>query len=108
LEKHGDNPVNALRAILRQAVDAVRPEEGSRHFTPEWVLYNILEMKFIEGRKVRDVALRLAVSEADLYRKQRIAIEAVAEAMVQMECSARDTVVNGGGASSGERRVMEV
>ena len=42
-------------------------------------------MKFIEGRKVRDVASRLAMSEADLYRKQRIAIEAVAKAIFEME-----------------------
>jgi hypothetical protein len=49
------------------------------------MLYNILEKKFLEGRKVRDVALRLAMSEADLYRKQRLAIEAVAQAIADME-----------------------
>lgn len=79
-----DNPVNALRAILRQAIYRVRPE-GERRFTAEWILYNILEMKFMEGRKVREVALRLAMSEADLYRKQRVAIEAVASEIVKME-----------------------
>jgi hypothetical protein len=42
-------------------------------------------MKFIEGRKVREVAERLAMSEADLYRKQRIAVEAVAKAILAME-----------------------
>jgi hypothetical protein len=42
-------------------------------------------MKFIEGRKVREVAGRLAMSEADLYRKQRIAVEAVAHAIIAME-----------------------
>ena len=49
------------------------------------MLYNILEMKFLEGRKVRDVAMRLAMSEADLYRKQRIAIEEVTKAIAEME-----------------------
>ncbi len=34
---------------------------------------------------MREVALRLAMSEADLYRKQRVAIEAVAEAIIEME-----------------------
>ena len=29
--------------------------------------------------------MRLAMSEADLYRKQRIAIEAVANAIIEME-----------------------
>ena len=44
-----------------------------------------VEMKFIEGRKVREVAGRLAMSEADLYRKQRVAVEAVARAILDME-----------------------
>jgi hypothetical protein len=42
-------------------------------------------MKFLQNRRVREVALRLAVSEADLYRKQRAAIEQVARAIVAME-----------------------
>jgi hypothetical protein len=81
---HEGNAANALRALLRKAVDQVRPE-GDRRFTTEWILYNILEMKFIEGRKVREVASRLAMSEADLYRKQRVAVEAVAHAILEME-----------------------
>jgi hypothetical protein len=82
--EHEGNTSNAVRALLRKAVDQVRPE-GERRFTTEWILYNILEMKFIEGRKVREVASRLAMSEADLYRKQRVAVEAVARAIVEME-----------------------
>ena len=84
MDEHEGNPVNALRAILRHAIDQVRPE-GDRRFTAEWMLYNILEMKFLQGRKVRDVAMKLAMSEADLYRKQRVAIEAVAETIANME-----------------------
>lgn len=75
---------NALRAILREAIERVKPE-GERRFTGEWVLYNILDMKFLEGKKVREIALRLAMSEADLYRKQRVAIEAVAKEIMEME-----------------------
>jgi hypothetical protein len=85
---HDGNAANALRALLRRAVDRVRPE-GERRFTTEWILYNILEMKFIEGRKVREVAGRLAMSEADLYRKQRVAVEAVAKAILEMELQTR-------------------
>jgi hypothetical protein len=88
MDEHQDNPANALRAILRQAVDQVRPE-GERRFTGEWILYNILEMKFMEGKKVREIASRLSMSEADLYRKQRVAIEAVADAILEMEQKAR-------------------
>ncbi len=83
-----ESPANALRAILRKAIDQTRPE-GERRFTTEWLMYNLLEMKFLEGRKVREIAMRLAMSEADLYRKQRVAIEAVATAIVEMEKQAR-------------------
>jgi hypothetical protein len=88
LKDHQDNPANALRAILKQAVEQVRPE-GERRFTGEWILYNILEMKFMEGKKVREIAMRLSMSEADLYRKQRVAVEAVANAIQDMEQKAR-------------------
>jgi hypothetical protein len=89
LDEHEGNYPNALRAILREAIERIRPE-GERRFTGEWILYNILEMKFLEGRKVREIAMRLAMSEADLYRKQRIAIEAVAKAILVMETQARN------------------
>jgi len=88
--EHDGNRVNALRAILRQGVESVRPE-GERHFTADWILYNILEMKFIQGRKVRDVAARLAMSEADLYRKQRVAVESVAKMVLELETSAQNS-----------------
>jgi hypothetical protein len=84
LRAHNGNAVNALRAVLQQAIERIKPE-GQRKFTAEWILYNILEMKFLQNRRVREVALRLAVSEADLYRKQRAAVEQVARAIVQME-----------------------
>jgi hypothetical protein len=96
-KEHNDNPANALRSILRQAMDHVRPE-GERRFTGEWILFNILEMKFVEGRKVREVATRLAMSEADLYRKQRVAIEEVARIILEME---RQTQANMNGKEVG-------
>ena len=89
IAKHEGNPTNALRAILQEAIQRTRPE-GERRFTGEWILYNILEMKFMEGRKVREIAVKLSVSEADLYRKQRVAIEAVAKAIAVMEKEARE------------------
>jgi hypothetical protein len=94
-ENQEENTTNALRSILRQAIEQTRPA-GERRFTADWILYNILEMKFVEGRKVREIASRLAMSEADLYRKQRVAIEAVAKSLYEMEQQARgkETLVN--------------
>lgn len=85
MEEHGNNPTNALRAILEDAIELQKPE-GERNLTrAEWILYNILELKFVQGKRVRDVARRLAMSESDLYRKQRVAIENVAQAIEMME-----------------------
>ena len=86
--QHDGNPTNALRSILLEGISKVRPG-GDRRFTGEWILYNILDLKFLEGRKVRDIAMRLAMSEADLYRKQRVAIEEVASAIIDMEQEVR-------------------
>ncbi len=79
------NPVRALRNVLARAIENLKPEGQRSLTTTEWILYNILEMRFLQGRKVRDVALRLAMSESDLYRKQRIAIEEVAHQIAEME-----------------------
>jgi hypothetical protein len=88
-QSRNGNEVNALRAVLKEAIERVRPE-GERRFTTEWLLYNILEMKFLEGRRVRDIATHLAVSEADLYRKQRVALEEVSRVIADMERQSTD------------------
>lgn len=85
LHQADDDPTRALRLVLGQAVERLRPE-GKQNFTaPEWLLYNILEMRFIQGRKVREIADRLAMSESDLYRKQRVAIGQLARVLTEME-----------------------
>lgn len=83
-EEHG-TLVNALRVVLQRAIERLRPEGNRSMTTAEWLLYNILELKFLKGYRVRDVAMRLAMSESDLYRKQRIAIEEVARVLAEME-----------------------
>ena len=85
LGENDGNPQRAMRAVLQRAIESLKPEGQRSMTTTEWILYNILEMRFIQGRKVRDVALRLAMSESDLYRKQRVAIEAVAGIILSME-----------------------
>lgn len=87
--EHDGNLIQGLRAVLRQAIETLRPE-GERRFTTEWLLYNILDLKFLQGQRAREVAARLAVSEADLYRKQRIALQQVAEVLLEMERQARE------------------
>ena len=74
-----------MRRVLGLAIERLRPDGKPNLSAPEWLLYNILEMRFVEGRKVRDIADRLAMSESDLYRKQRVAIGQLARMLSEME-----------------------
>jgi hypothetical protein len=85
LPGNDENPSKALRAILQKAIERQKPNGDRKMTAPEWTIYNILVERFIERHKVREVAMRLALSEPDLYRKQRIAIEAIADALLEME-----------------------
>ncbi len=85
-DESGETLTKALRALLQDAINSIRPE-GERQYTNDWLLYNILDFKFNENMKMRDIAKRLALSEADLYRKQRIAIDGVVKKIVEMETS---------------------
>lgn len=83
-EAYEGNRNNALRAALKMAIEKIRPE-GERKYTSDWILYNILDLKFVQGEKVREVARKLSISEADLYRKQRVALENVTQILIEME-----------------------
>ena len=90
LEAHNGNATKALRAVLTEAIERLKPD-GTRSLTAtEWLLYNILELKIIQGQRVRLVARKLVMSESDLYRKQRAAFEEVARIVLEMEREARE------------------
>jgi len=93
MDENDGVPARAVRAVLAAAIERLRPE-GDRSMTAaEWVVYNILESRFIQGRPIREVATRMAISESDFYRKQRVAIEHLAETLVLMEMEASETSV---------------
>ncbi|MBC8163514.1 MAG: hypothetical protein H7Z42_20085, partial [Roseiflexaceae bacterium] len=85
LGDQGGSPTRALQAVLRRAIENLRPDNQLDSSAQEWMMYNILEMRFLQGKRVRDTADRLAMSESDLYRKQRAAIEEVARQLALME-----------------------
>ena len=88
LSDNDDNPARAVRAVLKRAIESLRPS-GIPRKTAEWTLYNVLEMRFVQGKKVSEVADSLSMSAANIYRKQRIAIEQVAVQVAQMERDAQ-------------------
>ena len=81
-----DNEVNALRSVLKTALEELKPE-GERSLGTEWLFYNLIDYKFFEKQKVRDVARRLSMSEPDFYRKQKTAVEELTKVIIRMEQS---------------------
>ena len=71
--------------MLSEAVERQRPAGERKTTAPEWLVYNILDYRFVQGQRVFDIARRLSMSESDLYRKQRTAVAAVAKTLAEME-----------------------
>lgn len=90
--KQEENRVQALRKVLMRAIESLRPEGQQNMTRSDWIMYNILEMRFLQGRKVRDVAPRLAMSPADFYRKQSLAIKEVARIIIENERQSRQKI----------------
>jgi N-terminal 7TM region of histidine kinase len=91
LPENDNNPPRALRTMLIKAIEKQKPEGARKLLSPEWTLYNILDLRFLQKAKVREVAQRLALSEADLYRKQSHAVSAIADTLLVMERDFDDT-----------------
>jgi len=98
LGKEYRTPAQALRAMIQQAVESLRPAGEHDPSANAWILYNILKMKFIQGKRVKETASELAMSESDFYRKERAAVEEVARILAMME----QEKLAGGKAASGQ------
>jgi hypothetical protein len=85
LKQNGGSPTKALQLVLRRAIENLRPDEQLDPTAQEWVLYNILHLRFLQGLRIREIVMKLAMSESDFYRKQRIAVEEVARQLALME-----------------------
>lgn len=89
LEENDNEPTRAMRALLDKAIELQRPS-GERDFrSQDWLIYNVIDLRYIKKQRVREVANRLYMSDANLYRKQNLAIEAIADTILRLE---RDTL----------------
>lgn len=87
LKNQDGNLTRAVRAVLQEAIERQRPAGEPKLTASEWLIYNILDLRFIQGQRVRDIARRLSMSESDLYRKQRTAVAEVAKTLAEMEAA---------------------
>ncbi len=85
LPASSNNPSLALRTVLRQCIEALRPPADRDPLAAEWMLYNILHLRFLQGKRVKEIIQQLGMSESDFYRKERAAIREVAHMLAVIE-----------------------
>jgi hypothetical protein len=85
MQKDSANAAQAVRTVLSRAIERLKPKTPRSMIASEWTLYNILDLRFVQGKRVKDVAPQMAMGDANFYRKQRVAIEALAQEIREME-----------------------
>ncbi len=97
----------ALRRILTDAIEAMRPSNDIPENDPEWRAYLLLKLRYLDRNNRYMVSQALAIAQASYYRLRREALTAVAAilweqpARLQTETDTRVPL-------SGEERVGEV
>src|SRR5262249_28343522 len=67
----------ALRQVLTEAIDALRPAEPSSG-SKAGRSHDLLTLRYVEGHAVTEVCERLGISTREIYREHRNGLEAVA------------------------------
>jgi CheY-like chemotaxis protein len=77
----GERAGQALRRVLREAIEALRPNTSYAPGQSEWLSYRILQMRYLQAESVEAICQELALSEATFYRRHRQALDAVASVL---------------------------
>ncbi|HLO31737.1 MAG TPA: response regulator [Anaerolineales bacterium] len=67
----------ALRSILKDAVEELRPPEGIPAGSPDWRSYLVLRCRYIQGMTIGQVENELGLSRRQLQREIRKGLEAL-------------------------------
>lgn len=69
----------ALQRLLTEAIQKLKPGENEPPQSPAWQIYDTLSLKYIRQFSRDTVANQLGISERQLRREQRTALEALAQ-----------------------------
>lgn len=90
----GIKPSEALRKILRKAIDSLQPSVSFAPGQSEWVGYSILQMRYLRGQDVDEICRELVLSKATFYRRHHEAIEAIV-CIIQGQVMEREAELQG-------------
>ena len=78
---------HALRDALLRAIQQIKPVDGERTLqSREERCYHLLRLRFLEHKRVAEVARALAISERQYYRELKAAIHKVADRLFSPCC----------------------
>lgn len=78
-ETDGFQRSQALRRVLLDAIQALRPQPKTPAQSPDWRLYSLLEMRYIERLNPLEAMQQLSISKSQFFRDQARALELVTE-----------------------------
>ncbi len=81
----------AVRQLCEELIERLRPSgpPPGEPYPPEWRLYTVLHAAYIEGEPNREIMSRLYIGEGTFHRARRQALASLADALVELERTAR-------------------
>jgi len=83
VRRHAEAPGRALRRLLLDVIQDLKPPAESPHDSVAAARYQFLHLRYVQGKSIEEMAKQLNLSERQLYRRQRDALEAVATTLVR-------------------------
>lgn len=78
-----------LRALLREALESLRPPEQTPMDDPVWLPYRVATLHYLQSQPRGLVCEELAISQATFYRHRRDALEAMADYLWRQQATRR-------------------
>jgi CheY-like chemotaxis protein len=76
------DPAGALRRLLAEAIDTLRPVQATPPGSKSWRVYQVLRQRYIEQLSQTEVAAALALSIRQLQREEKLAREVLADLLL--------------------------
>lgn len=91
-----------LRRILLDAIQSLRPQPGAPAQSPDWRIYSLLELRYLERLSPADAMQQLSLGKSQFFRDQARAIDTVTNVLWSRVPPEAQRTVTDKGASAGE------
>jgi CheY-like chemotaxis protein len=93
--RSGETTAEALRLLLRETIEGLRPPAPVPMDRAEWLSFRLLWLHYVQSCSQSEVCQELALSQASFYRRLQEALEAVASVLWDRYQQEHSTVEGG-------------